>query len=257
MNQQPKMLVSSDNLSTGLLWEYRTKAKSITIIMEPNFLSIAERIELINPDIVLLDLEHVNAIDIQMIRKLREEQACPLIVMLTGWDADSTMTVYDAGADDCIIKPIEVDLLIAKINAWLRRRMVMPVEMLNPLRVGKFYLDTPAKILNINGGTAIHLTNIEARLLYVLMSRMARPVLIDELSHLVWRNGEDVCRTILKTTIYRLRQKLESESVQWPCIQTVPGGYRFEPDPERETNVKALSKLGTASLKAPAGAVMR
>src|SRR5512138_3003777 len=144
------MLVSSGNLSTGLLWEYRVKAKNVTIIMEPNLLRITERIDLINPDIVVLDLEHVNEIDLQVIRRLREQQACPLIVLLSGWDVDAMLRVYEAGVDDCVIKPIEVDLLIAKVNAWLRRRMVMPVELLNSLRFGKFYLDAPAKILNIN-----------------------------------------------------------------------------------------------------------
>jgi DNA-binding response OmpR family regulator len=237
MDQNPKVLLSSDSLSSDLLWNFRLQAKNLTIVMEQNMPRVPERALSENLDLLLLDLDLLDDELLQMIRMLREQLACPLIVLLSSWDAGSTLMLYDAGVDDCIMKPIQVELFIAKVNAWLRRRMVMPVEMLNPLRVGRTFLNPPEKVLTIGLEKAIRLTNIEVRVLYVLMSRAGHTVQTDELINLVWRNKEDVCRAILKNSIYRLRQKFETEITNLECIHTVNGlGYKFEP-------VEILSQL--------------
>jgi len=229
MEQLPKVLLFSNSLSSGLIWKFRLQAINLSILMEPNMSQVVERALVENPDLILLDFGLLDDFALKMTRKLREQQACPLIVLLGTRDAGSALNVYGAGVDDCVIKPVEVELFIAKINAWLRRRMVMPLEMLNPLRVGELYLDPPGKVLTIDGGIIIRLTNIEVRLLYVLMSHAGRTLQTDDLISLVWKNKEDVCRAILKNSIYRLRQKLESEPANLHCIYSVTGfGYKFD-----------------------------
>ncbi len=229
MEPLPKVLLSSNSLSSGLIWQFRLQAKNVSILMEPNLSMVVERALLENPDLILLDFGLLDDAAFQAVRKLREQQACPLIVLLGTRDAASALKVYEIGVDDCIVKPVEVELFIAKVNAWLRRRMVMPVEMLNPLRVGQVYLDPPGKVLTVDGGIIIRLTNIEVRLLYVLMSHVGRTLQTDALISLVWKEKEEVCRAILKNTIYRLRLKLESHPANLHCIYTVTGfGYKFD-----------------------------
>ncbi len=225
----PKVLLSSNSQSSGLIWQFRLQVKNLSILLEPNLSQVTERALLENPDLILLDFSLLDDMTFQVIRKLREQQACPLIVLLGARDAGSALKVYEAGVDDCIAKPVEVELFIAKINAWLRRWMVTPVEMLNPLRVGQVHLDPPEKVLTVDGSIIIHLTNIEVRLLYVLMSHAGCTIQTDDLISLVWKNKEEVCRAILKNTIYRLRLKLESEPANLHCIYTVTGfGYKFD-----------------------------
>ena len=229
MQQLPKVLLSSNSLSSGLIWQFRLQAQNLSIVMEPNLAQVIERALVENPDLILLDFGSVDEVSLQLLGKLREQQACPLIILVASSNADSALDMYEAGVDDCIIKPIEVMLFAAKINAWLRRRMVMPVEMLNPMRVGRVYLDPPEKELTVSDRIVVRLTNIEVRLLYVMMSHYGRTIQTDELIALVWKNKEEVCRAILKNTIYRLRQKLESEPANLHCIYTVTGfGYKFD-----------------------------
>ncbi len=236
MNSVPKILMSSSGLTTGLLWKVRAASKNLAIITEPNLTSIVELAQVENPDLILLDLNPVTEKGLELINQLREEQSAPLLILITIQDTEQVLSIYEAGADDCISKPIEPEVFLAKINAWLRRRMAMPVEMLNTLKAGKIYLDPPNKILQTTMGAIIRLTNIEVRLLYTMMSRPNRPISTDELIELVWKNKEDVCRAILKNTIYRLRQKLESEPAKLRCIITVTGfGYYFDPSGEGKT----------------------
>ncbi len=127
MEQLPRVLVSSNSQSSGLIWQFRLRAKEISILLEPNFSQVAERALVENPDLILLDFGLLDETVFPMIRRLREQHACPLIVLLANWNAGSALVFYQAGVDDCIIKPVEVDLFIAKINAWLRQRVIMPV----------------------------------------------------------------------------------------------------------------------------------
>ncbi len=229
MEMLPKVLMASDSLSSGLLWNLRVQAKNIELFMEPNLSLVVKRSRDENPDLIMLDLTPLTKKGLDLIHDIREEQAGPVLVLISNQEADSLGQLYATGADDCIVKPIEPAILLAKINAWLRRCSVIPVEMLSPLRVGKVYLNTPEKVMSINEGLSIRLTNIETRLLYVLMSRAGHAVSKDELINLVWRNKEDVCRDILNNVIFRLRQKLEVGPAALHCILTVPGvGYKFE-----------------------------
>ncbi len=229
MEQLPRVLLSGNSLSDGLMWQFRLHAQTVCLVMEPNLPQVAERALAENPDLILLNLGSLDETVLRLVRTLREQQACPLIVLLASCDAEMALSVYEVGVDDCIIKPVVVELFVAKINAWLRRRMVMPVEMLNPLRVGSVYLDPVEKTLTLDNRLAVRLTNIEARLLYVLMSHAGRTFQTEELITLVWKNREEACRAILKNTIYRLRQKLESEPAHLHCIYTVTGfGYKFD-----------------------------
>jgi DNA-binding response OmpR family regulator len=241
MEQLPKVLMSSNSLSTGLLWKFRLLAKSLALITEPNLPNLLQRARIENPDLVLLDLNPLTDSGLELIRQLREEQTVPLIILLSIHNAELVLKVYEAGADDCIVKPIEPAIFLAKINAWLNQSMILPADMLKPLRVGKVYLLPVDRLVSLDNGCLIRLTNMETRLLYVLMSCSGRTVPTDDLVRLVWREKANVGGEILKNLVCRLRRKLEEEPANLKCIQNIAsGGYKFDlSTPPKLENIKS------------------
>jgi DNA-binding response OmpR family regulator len=229
MNTKLKVLLASDSSTSGFLWAFRLQEKSFDIVTEPNLPHLIQRCRTENPNLVVLDLPSLDAKALKILQELREELTVPLLLLTSGREIKSILQAYEAGADDCILKPIEPIILQAKINAWLRRSLLLPVAMLTPLRVGKVHLVPGEREVIEEGGSPIHLTNRETRLLYVLMSRAGYTIPTDELIQMVWGYNREVGTTVLKNMNYCLRQELEREPGNLHCIQTVPGcGYKFD-----------------------------
>jgi DNA-binding response OmpR family regulator len=102
--------------------------------------------------------------------------------------------------------------------------------LLDPLRVGSLHLDPSRHLLERAGREAVHLTNLELRLLYYLMGRPGHTVTTEELCQRVWApTGESDVRT-LKNLVYRLRHKIEEDPARPGYIRMVFGvGYQFVP----------------------------
>lgn len=236
MEQNPKVLFSSSSLTSEFASLFPPEAKDVRVLMEPDHQKLIERASAEAPDLILIDFGLLDETALQMLRLLREQQACPILVLLPIWTAESALSLYEVGVDDCLIKPVDVKVVTAKIYAWLRRRVIMPVEMLNFLRVGKIFLDPHQKALIVDDTIFIHLSNIETCLLYVLMSRAGRSVPMEDLVTFIWKSKEAECQKILMNTMVRLRQKLELGPANLQCISSVTGfGYKFDSGPRPVT----------------------
>jgi DNA-binding response OmpR family regulator len=225
----PKVLIGSSSVSTGLLWNMRTLIRGTTLITEPNLVYVARRAEEVTPDIILLDIAPIDKKSLILVKSLREEQSVPILVLLSIKDANKVLDVYKAGADECIVKPIEPEILIAKMNAWMKRSASSYLEILDPIRVGKMTLRPMDRMVALDNGCLISLTRMETTLLYILMNRSGRNFLTNDLINQVWNGRQGVGVEALKNLVYRLRKKLESPPANLKCIITIPGvGYKFE-----------------------------
>ncbi len=229
MDQNPKVLFSGSSLTSDLAGQFLAEVRNMRVVVETDAQKVVTRASVENPDLVLIDFALLDESALQMMKALREQQACPILVLLPAWCSESVLGIFEAGLDDCLVKPVDVKVVTAKVNAWLRRRVIMPVEMLNFLRVGKVLLDPHQKALIVEDTVFIHLSNVETCLLYVLMSRVGRSVPTEELTTFLWKNKEEVGQTILMNTMVRLRQKLEQGPANLQCIYSVTGyGYKFD-----------------------------
>jgi two-component system catabolic regulation response regulator CreB len=77
-------------------------------------------------------------------------------------------------------------------------------------------------------GREVKLTNLEFRLLRLLMSRPGHVFPTAEIIHAVWGSQSESDGTLLKNVVYRLRRKLSSDGKESNFIQTFPGGYSFQ-----------------------------
>jgi two-component system, OmpR family, response regulator MprA len=179
------------------------------------------------PDILILDLMLPGMDGLEVTQRLRTEGNVP-ILMLTAKDTiNDRVFGLDAGADDYMTKPFELDELLARVRALLRRTQLerAPILTFNDLT-----LDTSTRMASRNGRT-IALTAKEYDLLELFMRHprqvMTREMIFDR----VWGYDFGGESNVLDVYIRYLRQKLENED-ETRLIHTVRGvGYVLRENP--------------------------
>ena len=231
MDFLPKILVVSNLQTTSPMWAFNSTRLHANVILETNPGNAIESWAEKTPDLVVFDLAVENSAVIDLIRKIRCEAIIPILLLTSERTEAFLLDAYEAGADECIPKPITPSLFNAKIKAWLRRSSSAPFAMLDPLNLGNFNLVPSNRTLITEDRDPIHLTNLEVRLLYYLMGRPGRTVTVEELCERVWGESGEGNATTLKNVVYRLRRKMEADPANPHYIRTVTGvGYQFEPE---------------------------
>ena len=171
------------------------------------------------PDLIVLDVAMPGLDGLSVCRRLRAKGLATPIILLTARDAlDERVAGLDAGADDYVVKPFEVEELTARIRALLRRGAA-PVQT---LAFADLTLD-PESGAAARGGRDLELTRRETELLELLMRNAHRVVSRDVALDEVW-DGEGSENVVDRYVAY-LRRKLGDP----PLIQTVRGvGFRLE-----------------------------
>ncbi len=176
-------------------------------------------------DLILLDLMLPKLNGITLCQKLRASKYKGFVLMLTARDTTSDKVIgLDAGADDYLIKPFELEELSARIRALARR----PSELQQPTgRYGKLEIN-PALHIATYAETPLNLTPKEYLILECFIRNpeivFTRSMLLDKLWELDRVSGENT----IKTHITNLRHKLETAGSKEVRIETVYGvGYRI------------------------------
>jgi len=127
-----------------------------------------------------------------------------------------------------MIKPVSPSLFNAKVKVWLGRSWSATTSTLDPVKIGGMHIFPNERMVIRDNGQPVHLTNLELRLLYYLVSRAGHTVTTEELNQRVWGYTGEVDNTMLKNVVYRLRKKIEVDPASPQIIQTVTGvGYKL------------------------------
>jgi two-component system OmpR family response regulator len=145
--------------------------------------------------------------------------------MLTAVDAvPKVLEAFDLGADDYLIKPFVLEILLARVNA-ITRRTRNPVPPV--LQAGGITSDRSRRVA-IRDGRQIALTRKQVELLEVLMRRNGLVTSREELIEADWGGAPEIKENTLDVYIHSLRNKLEDRSESRPLIRTIHGtGYIF------------------------------
>ena len=135
-------------------------------------------------DLILLDVMLPGMSGLELLRRLRKEKQTPVILVTARDAVMDKVTGLDMGADDYITKPFEIEELLARIRAAMRKRTA-PVSGGNVLTSGELKLD-PARHEVHYGGERIELTHREFALLQVLMENKSIVLSREKLLELVW-----------------------------------------------------------------------
>lgn len=191
-------------------------------------------------DVIVLDYMLGDGKDgLQVLREIRQWSDV-LIMFLSGKDADvDKIRALESGADDYMDKPFNVDELVARVKALLRRRPGQIAEV-GVVEFGDVRLDVSGQSV-ARKGESVDLSNTEWRLIQQLAAHHDRVMTHEELLSAVWgpEYRDDV--QYLRVWMSRLRRKLEDNPSQPQYLKTVAGiGYSLElqaptPPPAAET----------------------
>jgi DNA-binding response OmpR family regulator len=189
------------------------------------------------PDVVLLDLGLPDTDGVEVARTLRGADPNVVIIILTARADEIDIIVgLDAGADDYLVKPATVTVLLARLRAHLRRRPTVSAGT-GPVRLGDLVLDVDARRCLL-GGREIFLRPKEFDLLAALSRRPGVAVSREDLMADVWDEHWFGSTKTLDVTMAALRRRLTggagtTPTPATPVITTLRGhGYRLEAPPE-------------------------
>ena len=177
-------------------------------------------------DAILLDVALPDMDGRDMCRLLRRNGNHTPVIMLTGLDGEADAILgLDSGANDYIVKPFRLGVLLARLRAHLRQH-----ELTEDLAfaVGPYIFKPSAKQLHHRASSKdISLSDKESAILKHLYRAGNAAVDYDTLYNEIWDHSAPLRTHTLQTHIYRLRQKIEDTPSRPRIIVSEPGGYRL------------------------------
>ncbi|MBJ6360393.1 response regulator transcription factor [Paenibacillus sp. GCM10012307] len=189
---------------------------------------------LLQPDLILLDIAMPDMDGVELCRRLRELYDHPVLFLSGNTRSDQRLLSLQAGGDDYLTKPLDHLELVARVRSHLRWSTLLS-KYKKPEALGRRLsfpgLEIDLDRLNVTvQGEPVTLVAKELHLLLLLAQSPSRVYHPRQLYDLIWNDQAAYSPAIIKTQIYNLRKKIESESPGFKYIHTVKGfGYRFEP----------------------------
>lgn len=180
----------------------------------------------VQPDLIVLDIMLPKINGYEICRQIRKDGLEMPIIMLTAKGQESDIVLgLNLGADDYVTKPFSINELLARAEAFLRRRNRNENKT---HQFGPYELDLVSRRL-LCDDVEIPLTPKEFDLLALFAERSGRALTRDEILRRVWSDDPYVTSRSVDRFVNTLRNKLESDPRQPVLIKTVRNiGYRFE-----------------------------
>lgn len=171
------------------------------------------------PDLVVLDINLPGVNGFELCRIWREDQRIPIIVLTARGHKEDKIKGLRLGADDYVTKPFDLEELLARVHAVLRRAR----PTIDLLRLGTITIDFIRRQA-LNDRTPIELTHREFSLLHYLAERADSVVHRDELLNELWHFPDSSHTRAVDHAIVRLRRKIERDPHHPRFIRTAHGG---------------------------------
>ena len=173
-------------------------------------------------DLAILDIMMPHLDGFSVCRMAREMSALPILFLTAKDTEEDKLRGYGYGADDYVTKPFSPKILLAKVNALLRRSGWIPQEV---IQAGGISLLPYSRAVSINGAE-IELTHKEFELLHFFMQNKNQVFSREQLLNRIWGYEFEGNTRTVDTHIKTLRQKLGSESRR--IVTLIRSGYKFE-----------------------------
>jgi two-component system response regulator MprA len=162
-------------------------------------------------DLVVLDLRMPVVDGFSVCRTMRAGGDRTPVLALTGLSSDAAqLEAFEAGADDFVMKPCSLDVLLARVRAILRRTAAQ-----GSMRLGRWHVDRDSSTAFLPGDRAEPVrvfTSVEMRVLWLLLERSGTLVTRDEIMSACWF-GREVSDNALSAVAVRLRQKIKGSGM--------------------------------------------
>ncbi len=176
-------------------------------------------------DLAIVDLGLPGMNGLEIIRQLRKAGSqLPVLVLTARGRWEERVEGLEAGADDYLAKPFQMEELSARIKALIRRVVGAPQSL---LQCGNLVLNLESQKAMLDG-QSLELTAFEYRMLEYLAQRYGKIVSKDELRNYLYPHDQDPESNVLTVLLGRLRRKLDPEGVRNPIETVRSRGYRLQ-----------------------------
>jgi two-component system KDP operon response regulator KdpE len=177
------------------------------------------------PDVLLLDLGLPDLDGLEVLRRLREWNEVPVVILSVRDSESEKVAALDAGADDYVTKPFATGELLARLRAAQRRRR--PAEENAVFTHGTLVVDLAARRVT-RQGHEVKLSATEYALLRLFVRHAGRVLTHRHILREIWGPKSEEHRQYLRVYVTHLRQKIERDPRAPELIRTETGiGYRF------------------------------
>ncbi len=162
------------------------------------------------------------------VQAVREFSQAPLLALIDPVSEDAHCALLDAGVDLVLVRPLSPRILSRYVKVFLQRAGSVPLSILAPIDIEGLSLDPGTRTVMLPDGSRQHLTPLEFRLLYILMTNPEQVIPADVIVERVWGYHAEGNRELVRGLVRRLRRKIETDAASSHYIHTHPGiGYRF------------------------------
>lgn len=224
-----KILIVEDEKKIARYLELELTHEDYEVAVAHDGRRAVELYEEFGPDLMILDLMLPELSGIEVLRRIRQKDGLPILLLTAKDDISDKVMGLDMGADDYITKPFAIEELLARIRAALKRRVAVAQQVKDQhiLKAGPLSLDRDSRDLLLDNEN-VQLTKKEFDLLEYLMLNENVALSRDELLNKVWGYAYAGDTNVVDVYVRYLRIKLR-EPAHGSFIRTVRGvGYLFK-----------------------------
>ncbi|MGD6843614.1 response regulator transcription factor [Bacillus infantis] len=209
---QKIMIIEDDSKMRGLIGQF-LKNWGFSVLPVEDFTMIEEQFSACSPDLILLDINLPERDGYYWCGRIREMSDVPVIFISSRSQNMDIIMAMNMGGDDYIQKPFSLEVLVAKINAVLRRAGRGKGEETDIITAGGISLNMGTAAF-MYAGTEVSLTKNEFLILYTLMKKPEQIISRDEIMRALWQDEQFIDDNTLTVNVGRLRKKLESAGLK-------------------------------------------
>lgn len=227
------ILIVDDDLQLLQLVALNLEMEGYAVLLASDGLQALSQVETHAPDLVLLDVMMPRMSGFAVCHRVREFSTVPIIIITAQGRSQDKVRGLDLGADDYLTKPLNMDELLARVRAALRRAQVTEDEraLRTAMTLGDLTIDFGQQLVRLSGRKVV-LTPTEYRLLAYLARNAGRIVPQDLLLEHIWGKEYVGEHHMLQVNINRLRHKLEVDPAHPRYLLTEAGvGYLLAAPP--------------------------
>jgi DNA-binding response OmpR family regulator len=207
MSAQPSVLVVDDDPAIRDALDRALRLEGFGVSTRPDGPAALASVEQQPPDVMVLDVMMPGLSGVEVVRRLRADgYELPICVLSARDELADRVEGLRAGADDYLVKPFELEELVARLHALLRRGGDRPSV---PMEVGDLRID-PARRIVKRGERALELTGREFELLETLARHAGIVMSRRQLLEQVWGYTFEVDSNVVDQFVSYLRRKLEA-----------------------------------------------
>jgi len=227
-SERPRVLAVDDELPVLRYLQHSLDGAGYQCIVTSDPAQVMKFVELEQPDLILLDLRLPGISGFDLLARIREFSAAPVIFLTASDSSDDTVRALKMGADDYVTKPFAPSELLARIEAALRRRSLPGMgETRPPFKIKDLEINFAERRVILEG-KEISLSATEFKLLYELATHSGLVLTFDQILQRVWGAEYAGETELVRSFIRNLRRKLNDDAKQPRYILTERQiGYRM------------------------------